>query len=178
MTAHARSRLAWGLATFGITLGVGAAALAVANSASIHSLQAANPLEIVMSLTFAFVGGLIASQRPRNPVGWLFLFMAIVMGAGGVAAQYSRLAAITHPGLPGAQWALWWSSLVRAACLSDRRRDHDPAPDSDGRLPSSRWRAVIPVALIVTIVLTLLGALGSSPLRDPTISHSYRIRSP
>ena len=78
------------------------------NAASIHAIDAANPLEIVMALTFAGVGGLIASQRSRNPVGWLFLFMAIVMGAGGFAAQYARLAAITHPGLPGAQWALWW----------------------------------------------------------------------
>ncbi len=167
MTAHARSRLAWGLATFGITLGVGAAALAVANSASIHSLQAANPLEIVMSLTFAFVGGLIASQRPRNPVGWLFLFMAIVMGAGGVAAQYSRLAAITHPGLPGAQWALWWSVWSEQLVYPAGGATMTLLLIPDGRLPSSRWRAVIPVALIVTIVLTLLGALGSSPLQGP-----------
>jgi two-component system NarL family sensor kinase len=168
MTACVRSRLAWGLAVFGIALGVGCAALAVANGASIHAVEAANPLEIVMSLTFAVVGGLIASHRSRNPVGWLFLFMAIVMGAGGVAAQYARSAAITHPGLPGAQWALWWyiwsEQLVYPAGGASMTLLLIP----DGRLPSRRWRPLIPVAAVVTLIVAILiEALGASPLQGP-----------
>ena len=168
MTARATSRLAWGVAAFGIALGVGCAALAVANGASIHAVDAANPLEIVMALTFAVVGGLIASQRSRNPVGWLFLFMAIVMGAGGVAAKYARFAAITHPGLPGAQWALWWyiwsEQLVYPAGGASMTLLLIP----DGRLPSRRWRPLIPVAVVVTlIVAVLIEALGASPLQGP-----------
>jgi signal transduction histidine kinase len=168
MSGRATSRLAWGLGALGIALGIAGAALAVANGASIHAVEAANPLEIVMSLTFAVVGGLIASRRSRNPVGWLFLFMAIVMGAGGVAAQYARFAAITHPGLPGAQWALWWyiwsEQLVYPAGGASMTLLLIP----DGRLPSRRWRPLIPVAVVATlIVAVLIEALGASPLQGP-----------
>ena len=98
MSARATSRLAWGLGALGIALGIAGAALAVANGASIHAVEAANPLEIVMSLTFAVVGGLIASQRSRNPVGWLFLFMAIVMGAGEEKPGLSMNSFMLQPG--------------------------------------------------------------------------------
>ena len=105
--SHRRSAIvaAWGMAAFGVALGIVTTALAIANASSIHSLGAVNPTEIVMSLTFAVVGGVIASQRRRNPVGWIFLFMAVTVGAGGVGAQYARFAVITHPGLPGAPWS-------------------------------------------------------------------------
>ncbi len=161
------ARLAWSLGAVGIALGVGCAALAVANGASIHAIDAANPLEIVMALTFAVVGGLIASQRSRNPVGWLFLFMAIVMGAGGVAAQYARFAAITHPGLPGAQWALWWYVWSEQLVYPAGGATFTLLLIPDGRLPSGRWRPVIPVAVMVTAGIALLEAIGASPLQGP-----------
>ncbi|MFZ0127909.1 MAG: sensor histidine kinase [Candidatus Dormiibacterota bacterium] len=168
MTARTASRLAWGIAAFGVALGLSCGALAVANGASIHAVDAANPLEIVMALTFAIVGGLIASQRSRNPVGWLFLFMAIVMGVGGVAAQYARLAAITHPGLPGAQWALWWYIWSEQLVYPAGGATVTLLLIPDGRLPSRRWRPVIPVAIVVTLVVTVvIDALGASPLQGP-----------
>ncbi|MFZ0179174.1 MAG: sensor histidine kinase [Candidatus Dormiibacterota bacterium] len=177
MSDRSASRLAWGIAGFGVALGVGCAALALANGASIHAFDAANPLEIVMALTFAVVGGLIASQRSRNPVGWLFLFMAIVMGAGGLSAQYARLAAITHPGLPGAQWALWWyvwsEQLVYPAGGASMTLLLIP----DGRLPSRRWRPLIPVAVVVTLVVAVvIQALGASPLQGP--ENQPQLRNP
>src|SRR5579864_2604805 len=165
MSARATSRLAWALGVLGIALGVTCAALAVGNGASIHAVDAANPLEIVMALTFAVVGGLIASQRSRNPVGWLFLFMAIVMGAGGLAAQYARLAAITHPGLPGAQWALWWYVWSEQLVYPAGGATVTLLLIPDGRLPSRRWRPLVPVAVVVTLIVTvLIEALGASPL--------------
>jgi len=162
------ARLAWGLAAVGIALSTATAALAVANGASIHTLEAVNPLEIVMSLTFAIVGGLIASRRSRNPVGWLFLFMAVVMGAGGLAAQYARFAAITHPGVPGAQWALWWSIWSEQFVYPSGAATITLLLIPDGRLPSPRWRAVIPVGVIATLfIAVVLEALGTSPLQGP-----------
>ena len=130
-----------------------------------------------MALTFAIVGGLIASQRSRNPVGWLFLFMAIVMGVGGVAAQYARLAAITHPGLPGAQWALWWYIWSEQLVYPAGGATVTLLLIPDGRLPSRRWRPVIPVAIVVTLVVTVvIDALGASPLQGPEISRNSPIR--
>ena len=152
----------------GVALGAGTAALAVANRGSIHSFGATNPLEIVMSLTFAVVGGLIASKRPRNSVGWLFLFMAVVMGGGGVAAQYARFAVYTDPGAVGAQWALWWSSFSEQFVYPAGGASLTLLLIPDGRLPSSRWRPMIPIAVITTLLIAIvLGALGSTPLGGP-----------
>jgi len=168
MSPRSASRLAWGISSLGIALGAGTAALAVANRGSIHSFDGTNPLEIVMSLTFAVVGGLIASKQPRNAVGWLFLFMAVVMGAGGVAAQYARLAVYTLPGAGGAQWALWWSTSSEQFVYPAGAATVTLLLIPDGRLPSARWRPVIPIAVVTTLLLVIVvGALGSSPLDGP-----------
>ena len=168
MTQRSASRLAWGISSLGIALGAGTAALAVANRGSIHSVGATNPLEIVMSLTFAIVGGLIASRQSGNSVGWLFLFMAVVMGAGGLTAQYARFAVYTDPGAAGAQWALWWSSFSEQLVYPAGGAAMTLLLIPDGRLPSRRWRPLIPGAVVTTLLLTiLLGALGSNPIDGP-----------
>ena len=59
------------------------------------------------------VGALVASRRPRNPVGWLFLVIAVVSALDGVGDQYARFAVVTHHGsLPGAVWALWIAGAI------------------------------------------------------------------
>ncbi len=168
MSARTLSRLAWALAACGVLLTAGITALVIANRGSIDSLAAVTPTELVMSLTFALVGGLIASQRQRNPVGWLFLFMAVVMGLGGVGAQYSRLAVITHPGLPGAAWALWIYSWLEGLVYPAGAATLTLLLIPDGHLPSRRWRPVVPLAVVATVFIAVcLGALGSSPLLGP-----------
>ena len=136
------------------------ATLVALNHSSIHSIDGADPIELVMPLTFALVGGVVARRRPENPIGWLFLFMGLVIGLGGTASQYSRYAAITHPGaLPAAAWALWlysWSSaLVYPAGAAAVTFLLMP----DGRLPSRRWRVVVVAAVCVSASIVVLAAL-------------------
>ena len=138
------------------------------NHASIHSIDGADPIELVMPLTFALVGGVIARRRPQNPIGWLFLFMGMVIGLGGTASQYARYAAITNPGaLPGAAWALWvytWSGAfvypAGAATLTFLLMP-------DGRLPSRRWRAVAVTAACVTAAIVVVTALAPGSNTGP-----------
>ena len=144
------------------------ATLVALNHASIHSLDGANPISLVMPLSFAIVGGVVARGRPENPIGWLFLFMGVVIGLGGTASQYARYAAITHPGaLPGAAWALWlytWSpSFVYPAGAAALAFMLMP----DGRLPSRRWRAVVVTAICLTAVTVVLSALAPGPNTGP-----------
>jgi signal transduction histidine kinase len=163
-----RVRLAWSIAAVGVVLGAATIALVLLNAASIHSLAATTPTEIVMSLTFALVGGLIASQRQRTPVGWLFLFMSVVMGLGGLGGQYAVLASITHPGLPGAPWALWIYGWVEALVYPSGAAAATLLLIPNGRLPSRRWRFVIPTGAIATLfIAVVLEALGTSPLPGP-----------
>jgi hypothetical protein len=80
----------------------------------------------VLGVSFSAVGGLIASQRPGNPIGWLFLTVGFSQGLDAFDTQYGRYALMTNPGaLPG-------GSLMGFGC--------HPGPSSLGLawLPPSR----------------------------------------
>ena len=138
------------------------------NHTSIHSLDGANPIELVMPLTFALVGGVIARSRPENPIGWLFLFMGVVIGLGGTASQYARYAAITHPGaLPGAAWALWLYSWHPALVYPAGAAALTLMLMPDGRLPSRRWRVAALTAVCLTAGIVVLSALAPGSNTGP-----------
>jgi hypothetical protein len=68
-------------------------------------LQAANLPEMVAAVSAATVGAVLASRRPRHPVGWLLLALGLLTVAGGVAWGYSRYGVVARPGaLPGAAY--------------------------------------------------------------------------
>jgi hypothetical protein len=93
----------------GITLAIVAttAWLVVTNLGTIHSLDEANPIELVLPSSFVVVGGLIASRLPRNPLGWLLLINALVDALPGVTQQYARYGTLVHRGAPFVAWAAW-----------------------------------------------------------------------
>ena len=151
--------LAWTLGALAVAASVATAVLAVVNRASIQSLEDASAIEVVLPLGFAVIGVVVATRRQRNPAGWLYLFAASVLGLSGVATQYARFALLTHPGLPGADWAelaRMCEGLVYPSGAAVLLMLVLP----DGRLPSPRWRVAVWASLIVTPLLTLLGALN------------------
>jgi len=58
--------LAWTLTGVAMAVVATAIVLAFLNRASIHDIDQANLLEIVLPIGFAFVGGLVASRLPAN----------------------------------------------------------------------------------------------------------------
>ena len=57
---------------------------------------------VAVLLVFGLVGALVASRLPRNPIGWLFLVLALLEGVYELAAGYARHALFADPGrLPG-----------------------------------------------------------------------------
>ena len=99
----------------------------------------------VSGLIFAFstVGALVASRRPENSIGWLFLWGALVWILGELALEYAVYVLITEPNtFPAGKWAAWfgawargvgWFIIVMFLLLLF----------PNGRLPSPRWRPVL-----------------------------------
>ena len=172
MRPRTSTLLALGAALVAVACALATAVLAVANSSTLSSFDAADPIGMIMPVTFAAVGVLVATRQPRNATGWLFLFIAVVEGVSSVADQYAHLALVTHPGgLPGAQWALWftnWSfALVWPAGAAAMLLMLLP----DGHLPSPRWRPLAALNLaLVAVFMIAFGILNPNPLSPSGIS--------
>src|SRR5215204_6891106 len=68
----------------------------------------------VVILAYSTVGALIASYRPENAIGWLFLSGAFVWIVGELTLEYAVYALITDPGaLPAGAWAGWFGAWAR-----------------------------------------------------------------
>ncbi len=145
---HRAAWLAWLICGLTVVSIACAVALAFLNRSDVRAVIF--PLCLTLS---AVVGGLVASRRPANPVGWFFL------GSGGcfaitlVAYQYATY------GLPGAQamaWLqswLWVPGAMLLLCFL-------PLYFPDGRLVSRRWRWVARLALFLCVTGAALFALS------------------
>src|SRR5215204_5555385 len=65
-------------------------------------VEVAAPVLAAVSATT--VGAVLASRRPRHPVGWLLLAAGLCLNASGVASAYADYGLLARPGaLPGAR---------------------------------------------------------------------------
>jgi hypothetical protein len=118
---------------------------------------------LAIVLVFPIVGLVIASRRPGNPVGWLFLVVGLVMALDIFGGAYSERIAFAGASLPGGAHIAWLSDsfwiLGPAVALPVAI-----ALFPDGRMPGSRWRLALIVAVTVSVVVTALGALAPGDL--------------
>ena len=113
------------------------------------------------------------SRRPRNPVGWLILFIAAASALQGVDDQYTRFALLTHPGLPGAVWSEWLGSFVAVPIFPAGAVAWLLVLLPDGHLPSPRWRLVLVAGAVDTAVLMIVTAFAPGPLNVSTNGANY-----
>jgi len=106
----------------------------------------------------ALVGGVVASRRPANPVGWFLLIFAVCIAVVVFTEAYAKYGLLTEPGsLPLAsvmawppQW-LWAPGVVMILLFL-------PLYFPDGRLVSRRWRWVVRFAVFFAVFATVLSA--------------------
>ena len=134
-------------------------------------------------LAFAAVGAIVASRRPGNPIGWLFLAEGL-WGALGVAGlAYASYAVRSGAPPTAARWLAWvavfsveaFFPLVLMLLLYP-----------DGRLPSRRWRVAVWLTAGANVLLLAVAATsdvafeGAAPARlaAPVALVPDRIASP
>jgi hypothetical protein len=170
MSGRAAGLSAWGL--WALT------ALAVAPTlllASLNEPSSARNSAVValVILAFSTVGALVASRRPENPIGWLFLAGASCWVLGELALEYAVYAVVTVPGtLPAGAWAGWfggWARGVGWLIIALFLLLLFPT----GRLPSPRWRPVLWGAVLFCLFFTAVVWLSptSADLRLAFVSN-------
>ena len=104
--------LAWGMGA--LTVPAAALTLFLASLNGSSSLFWNRVLISLLILAFSTVGALVASRRPENAIGWLFLSGAFLWILGELALEYGVYDLITAPGalLAGA-WLAWFGTWVR-----------------------------------------------------------------
>ncbi len=93
MSPLTASRLAWGLCALTLALICGVVWLTLLNAGDPGSLGFS-----IVGLTSVFVGRLVASRRPENPIGWLLLGGALFSTLRELTAQYAVYGVETNPG--------------------------------------------------------------------------------
>jgi hypothetical protein len=121
-------------------------------------------IDIIYTVAFSTVGAVIASRRPHNWVGWLFLAAGLGFAIVGIAYEYAVYAVLTHPGLllgPEAAWVLNWIWPLTLAALA-----WVVLVFPDGRPLSPRWRPAIWVAGLGAALAASGLALSPGPLDE------------
>ena len=84
------------------------------------------------------VGFVLASRRPRNPIGWLFLVAGLSLGLGNLSNAYAVHALVVVPDWPAGRLSGWLSNWVWMLALAMLAFLFLLFPT--GRLRSRRWR--------------------------------------
>ena len=166
-------RLAWAVAAIAILLSLAGFVLSVAYPVSrdgtpaILAILYHVALNPFVTIAYAILGALVASRRPRNVIGWIFLAVAVLYAVTIGAEAYENYAAVVPgegplPGFAFVQWLghwFWAPAIVLPTVFVFLLFP-------DGRLLSSRWRPVLWSAAlglgIKTVELAIEG-LGTTP---------------
>src|SRR5215204_499693 len=171
---HAAAWIAWSLCLLCGALAAASLILALLNGRTLDDIFLARGAPTIahlaiIAVSFSVVGALIASQRPENPIGWIFLAEGFCYGLLSAGDQYAVYALLTNPGaLPLGAEASWLGQWIWAPGLG-LSLVFLPLLFPDGHPPSNRWRPVawlgaLSISLTVVSSMILLG-----PERGPAL---------
>jgi hypothetical protein len=118
---------------------------------------------VLATVSAAAVGALLASRRPRHPVGWLLLGIALGLAANVLVEPYVKYGLLVRPGsLPAARYLvglvyatpllwLWCAGFVLLLTPT-------------GSLPSPGWRWWARLAATAPVVTVLASLVQPDPL--------------
>ena len=165
--------VAWSIGIVSIALMVAALVLFLIDRAQGTLPESVGPwtllggIDIAVNIPVPILGVLIASRRPENRIGWLYLGASLVLGIVAFGQVYSAHVLLADPGfLPGGRFMAWLSTVLLPIpiCLLPFLLLLFPT----GHLPSSRWRPVAWLSAAVLACLTFSGAVFATTVwADP-----------
>ncbi len=159
MRARNLARAGW---TVTISLVAGALVLGLANRPEVPIYEVTST---IITPTFATLGALIASKRPGNVIGWIFLAAGVLGGVNMFSGQYATVAlAPDDPTLPGGALAAWFATLAQNSFVVSILFLVLLFPD--GTLPSRRWRPLAWAIGVFIAVSLVIVALSPGPLAE------------
>jgi hypothetical protein len=174
MSRRTAAWLAWSLCLLCVVLAVAGLILALLNGLTLGEIflaWAGPPVATFLTqiVSFSVVGALIASHRPENPIGWLFLAAALFYGILIPGEEYAVYALLTNPGsLPlGAELA-WLTDWIWAPGFGIILV-FLPLLFPDGHPLSRRWRGVAWLGGLSIGLICVLTSIVLWPERGPAL---------
>jgi len=116
-----------------------------------------------IAIAFSTVGAIIASRRPKHPVGWLFCAIGLLVAADHFCGQYASYALLAHSGsLPAGEAAAWIRSWIWI--VSGGLGVFLVLLFPEGHLPSVRWRYLAWLNVLVIVLGSIAVAFSPGPV--------------
>ena len=166
--------LAGSLCLMSVALAAASLILALLNGSTLDDIFLARggpPIAhvAIIAVSFSVVGALIASQRPKNPIGWLFLAVGFFYGIEIAGEEYAIYALFTNPGsLPLGAELSWLTEWIWAPGYG-LILVFLPLLFPDGHPPSRRWWWVAWLGGLSIGLICVLPSIVLWPERGPAL---------
>jgi hypothetical protein len=174
MSPRTAARLAWSLAGIGvIAVLLDIFLRLITPRESLPELAQTEPIDLLDNLSaigLPLLGGLVASRRPKNPLGWLFLAAGLGLGLANLGTIYAARGLVAEPGsLPGSLLLGWFSNWCWTLGVGSLPLLTLLFPT--GRTHSARWRpflwiSIAAVCLLVGSSIFIATTLWNQPLLE------------
>jgi MFS family permease len=113
---------------------------------------------VVISAAFSTVGVVVASLRPKNPIGWIMCVGGLGAALGGLTDAYATFLLFGGPEeqMPVAAFSAWLSLWITTASFNSFLLLLLLFPN--GRLPSRRWRPVLWLVVLKVVAESFVAA--------------------